>query len=79
MAGSCSNDAGAFLSRESKRVRGSADGLLWCADGKPGAAVRKYVQEVRLQEHMGNMRSGLSVQGDGLSSLLCCRSPAAVP
>lgn len=26
-------------------------------DGKPGAAVRKYVHEVQLQEHLGNMRA----------------------
>ena len=31
--------------------------LLVPVDGKPGAAVRKYVHEVQLQEHLDNMRA----------------------
>lgn len=41
------------------------------ADGKPGAAVRKYVHEVQLQEHLDNMRASqqeLSPEG-GCSAL----------
>jgi hypothetical protein len=44
------------------------------ADGKPGAAVRKYVHEVRLQEHLDNMRATQQqLSPEGAQTAVACR------